>query len=97
MTMENQTFEDAFPIKIGIFHCHVNFCRCKKLYFPPLSLSCHTAWSEVSDVVEALTTILQCVRLATRTDPKMNKEGTDGHLVNSAEYCRMICFEYIYT
>ena len=30
---------------------------------------------EVTDVVEALTRVLQACRLATRTDPKMNKEG----------------------
>ena len=41
---------------------------------------------EVSDVVEALTTILICCRLATRTDPKLNKEGTDGALVFKAAH-----------
>ncbi|CAK9095801.1 unnamed protein product [Durusdinium trenchii] len=37
--------------------------------------------SNVTDVVEALTRVLQACRLATRTDPKMNKEGTDGRVL----------------
>lgn len=49
-----------------------------------------TCTSNVSDVVEALTTILQCVRLATRTDPKMNKEGTDGRVL--ADLLNLHCF-----
>lgn len=40
-----------------------------------------TCTSNVSDVVEALTTIIICCRLATRTDPKLNKEGTDGRVL----------------
>jgi hypothetical protein len=45
-----------------------------------LDLENHPSPFEVSDVVEALTTIIICCRLATRTDPKLNKEGTDGAL-----------------
>ncbi|CAJ1388333.1 unnamed protein product [Effrenium voratum] len=37
--------------------------------------------SNVADVVQALTSILQCCRLAARTDPKLNKEGTDGRVL----------------
>ena len=29
MTMKQQPVEDAFPINIGIFHCHVSFRDCK--------------------------------------------------------------------
>lgn len=32
-------------------------------------------------MVEALTSVLTCCRLAVRTDPKMNKEGTDGRVL----------------
>jgi len=43
------------------------------------ALKCCT--SNVSDVVEALTEVLQAARLAQRTDPKVNKEGTDGRVL----------------
>ena len=46
--------------------------------------------SKVSDVVDALTFILQASRLASRTDPKLNKEGTDGRVL--ADLIALISF-----
>ncbi|CAE7497615.1 unnamed protein product [Symbiodinium natans] len=46
--------------------------------------------SNVTDVVEALTHVVQASRLASRTDPKHNKEGTDGRVL--ADLISMISF-----
>ena len=45
---------------------------------------------EVSDVVEALTHVVQASRLAARTDPKVNREGTDGRVL--ADLINLISF-----
>jgi len=46
--------------------------------------------SNVSDVVEALTHVVQASRLASRTDPKVNREGTDGRVL--ADLISLISF-----
>ncbi|CAE7678582.1 unnamed protein product, partial [Symbiodinium necroappetens] len=46
--------------------------------------------SNVSDVVEALTHVVQASRLAARTDPKVNREGTDGRVL--ADLINLISF-----
>ena len=50
----------------------------------------HIMLPKVSDVVEALTHVVQASRLASRTDPKVNREGTDGRVL--ADLISLISF-----